>query len=668
MKNNRRVRGALMFIFLLFTALRVFASEGLFVKSPDNRLKVCIVIEKGCVYYNVLKDERTILDKSLLGFKFRNIPALDAGFVIESSESDSVNQNWEQVWGEKRFIRNNYNELIVHLKQMDTLQRSLDLIFRVFNDGIGFRYGFPRQNNLDSLIISDEETEFNMTAMHNAWWIPVHSENSFYESLYRHTPLNKIDTANTPITIETKDGPYIAIHEANLTDYASMTLLRMDSTRFKCDLVPWSNGDKVYGKTPFLTPWRTLIIAEKPGDLITSYLMLNLNEPCRISDITWIKPEKFIGIWWGMHQGIYTWNMGPKHGATTENTIRYIDFASENSIKGVLVEGWNRGWEHNEVQNYLKPSPDFDIDSLCLYAKSKGVTIIGHNETYGNAHNYEIQIDSAYEMYQRLGIDVVKTGYVGKFLDGKEWHDGQFGVRHYRKVIEIAEKYRIMIDNHEPVKPTGLSRTYPNLMTQEGARGQEFDAWSPDGGNPPSHTTVIPFTRMLAGPMDFTFGTFNFENKRNSKTRVQTTLAKQLALYVVIYSPLQMASDLPENYVGNKAFKFIEDVPCDWEDTKVLNADIGNYVTIARKDRNSGNWYIGGITNENCRTLSLSLLFLDPGKKYTAEIYADGDDADWKTNPTSVKISTLKVNANSVLEMKLAAGGGFAVRLVPESD
>ena len=669
-----RIKGAwkvCVILLLLGGITEIFASElPLLVGSPDSKLRVNFFIEQGCAFYNVTKNNKIVIDKSMLGFKFRNIPALDCNFILESSKSDSLNQTWEQPWGEKRFITNHYNELKVYLKQKDSLQRTLVVTFRVFNDGIGFRYQFPKQKNLDSLIISDEETEFNMTAMHNAWWIPVHSENSFYESLYRHTPLNKIDTANTPITIETKDGLCFTIHEANLTDYASMTLLRTDSLRFKCELVPWSNGDKVYGKAPFATPWRTLIIADNPGDLITSHLMLNLNDTCKLDDLSWIKPKKYIGIWWALHQGKYTWESGPKHGATTENTKMYIDFASEHNMKGVLVEGWNLSWgkdkKDDTLISFLKAYPDFDMGEICRYAKTKGVTLIGHNETFGGVSNYENQIDSAFRMYEMLGIDAVKTGYVSKYLDGKEWHDSQFGVRHYRKVIETAAKYHIMIDNHEPVKPTGISRTFPNLMTQEGARGQEFDAWSRDGGNPPSHTTILPFTRMLAGPMDFTFGTFNFENINNPKTRVQTTLAKQLALYVVIYSPLQMASDLPENYSGNKAFQFIADVPCDWEDTKVLNAAIGKYVTIARKDRNSDDWYLGSITNEEARTLKVPLLFLDQGKKYTAEIYKDGDDANWKMNPTSVNIERFQVDVNTKLEMKMASGGGFAVRFTSD--
>lgn len=396
--------------------------------------------------------------------------------------------------------------------------------------------------------------------------------------------------------------------------------------------------------------------------------MLNLNESCKLQDVSWIKPNKYIGIWWAMHLEKYTWGQGPIHGATTENTMKYIDFAEKNGFIGVLVEGWNEGWDGNWPENgnvfsFTKPYPDFDIEKICKYAESKNVKLIGHHETAGAVANYEMQMEDAFKLYSKLGVSAVKTGYVNKYLNGKEWHDGQFGVRHYRKVFETAAKYHIMIDNHEPVKPTGLCRTYPNFMTQEGARGQEYDAWSSDGGNPPSYTTILPFTRMLAGPFDFTPGTFNFDKPTKAYARVQTTLAKQLAEYVIIYSPLQMASDLPENYSG-QAFDFVKQVPCDWDNTKVINADIGNYVTIARKDRNSDDWYVGSITNENKRELTISLEFLDNNRKYTAQIYEDGADADWKTNPKSFEYKEMKVTSQSPLTLKLAPGGGIAIRFI----
>lgn len=591
-------------------------------------------------------------------------------FKVVGIEQNSKNETWEQPWGEFRYVNDNHNELTVHLRQNGGKKGLLSLVFRAFDDGIGFRYHFPEQPEMDSLIIMDELTEFCFPEGHQVWWIPVHADNSFYESLYRYTPVGQTDTINTPATFETRSGLYLAIHEANLTDYASMTLRKVSESRYTSELVPWANGVKVYAKAPFSTPWRTIIVVEKPGELVTSNIMLNLNEPCVLKDVSWIEPSKYIGIWWGMHMEKYTWGQGPRHGATTENTMRHIDFAAENGFGGVLVEGWNYGWDGNWFEDgtgfsFTKPYPDFDLEKVGLYAASKNVRLIGHHETGGAALNYERQMEDAYKLYQKNGVNAVKTGYVNKFLDGKEWHDGQYGVRHYRKVIETAAHHKIMINNHEPVKGTGLQRTFPNLMSQEGGRGQEYDAWSADGGNPPSHTTILPFTRMLSGPFDFTPGTFNFDNKVNPKSRVQTTLAKQLALYVVIFSPQQMASDLPENYLNNQAFQFIKDVPCIWSETKVLNAEIGEYLTIARKNWDGNEWFIGSITNEQPRNFAINLSFLDENITYKAEIYADGENADWKTNPYPVAINTKVVDRSSKLNIDLKPGGGTAIRFIP---
>lgn len=657
-----------MGVMLTFSGTPIFSqkSDNLSVVSPDKTIVVKIQLKKGKVYYAITKSGKSVIEPSSVGMKFGNIPDLKGNFSIVKAAKSSFDNTWEQPWGEQRWVRNNYNELVLDLK--DKARRKLQLIFRVFNDGVGFRYHIPDQPGVDSLIIMDELSEFNFRSDEKAWWIPVHRENSYYESIYRLTPISQIDTANTPITFELSNGLYLAIHEANLTDYASMTLQKMPTNGFVSCLIPWSTGVKVYAKAPLSTPWRILIIGNTPGELVTSTLMLNLNEPCVISDLSWVKPAKYIGIWWAMHLGNYTWSQGPKHGATTANTIRYIDFAAKHGFDGVLVEGWNYGWDGNWFENgntfnFTKPYPDFDLEYLAQYAKSKNVQLIGHHETGGAVSNYERQIEEAFQLYNRLGIHYVKTGYVNKYLDGKEWHDSQFGVRHYRKVMELAAKYKINIDVHEPIKPTGLCRTYPNLMTQEGARGQEYDAWSPDGGNPPSHTTILPFTRMLAGPLDFTPGTFNFNNPANPHVRVQTTLAKQLALFVVIYSPLQMASDLPENYEGKPAFEFIKRVPCDWEKTLVPQAKIGEYVVMVRKDRNSDKWYIGAITNEQSRELTLKLDFLEPNIQYTAHIYADGDEADWKNNPYSIKIYSISVKANDEIPLKLAASGGVAIEI-----
>jgi alpha-glucosidase len=464
-----------------------------------------------------------------------------------------------------------------------------------------------------------------------------------------------------------------------------MTLAGAPNNTLLCDLVSWSDGVKVRGATPFQTPWRTIQIAEKAGDLITSYLILNLNEPNKLGDVSWVHPGKYVGIWWGMHLGTYTWGSGPRHGATTENAKRYIDFAARYGFPGVLIEGWNVGWDgewtsHGDLFSFTTPYDDFDIEEVTAYAAAKGVQIIGHHETGAAVANYERQMEDAFAFYRALGIDTVKTGYVGwgqgikrrdeaGNLVGLEWHHGQYMVQHYRKVVETAARYHIMLDVHEPIKDTGIRRTYPNMMTREGARGQEYNAWGGDGGNPPEHTTILPFTRLLAGPMDFTPGIFDLLfNEARPNNRVNTTLAKQLALYVVIYSPLQMAADLPENYEGHPAFQFIVDVPVDWQDTQVLNAQIGDYVTIVRQDRNSEDWYLGSITDENGRTLEAPLTFLDSDRKYVAEIYADAAAADWATNPLPVEIDRVLVDRNTILSLKLAPGGGQAIRIRPATE
>jgi alpha-glucosidase len=659
-----------LFFVITTVILFVACSKEITVKSPNEKLQLTFELIDGTPYYSLSHQNHPVITRSGLGFVFEGNDELSGNFKLVDTQKNSVSMEWEQPWGEFKYVVDNHNEMIVHLQEKSGKNRLMKLSFRLFNDGLGFRYTFPKQPNLDSVQIMDELTEFSFPEEHKVWWTPVHAENSFYESLYRLSPVGETDTINTPATFETSQGLYLAIHEANLTNYASMTLKMVSEKQYISELVPWSNGVKVYSKAPFVTPWRTIIVAEKPGDLLTSTMMLNLNEPCALEDISWIEPSKYVGIWWGMHLEKYTWSQGPKHGATTENTIKYIDFAHANGFNGVLVEGWNYGWDGKWYEDgnnfsFTESVPAFDLEKISAYAAAKNVRLIGHHETGGAVSNYEKQMEDAFELYHKNGINAVKTGYVNKYLDGKEWHDGQFGVNHYRKVIETAAKYQIMIDNHEPVKGTGLQRTFPNLMTQEGGRGQEYDAWSADGGNPPSHTTILPFTRMLAGPFDFTPGTFNFDYKVVGKTRVQTTLAKQLALYVVIFSPQQMASDLPENYEENPAFQFIKEVPCIWADTKILNAEIGNFVTIARKDWDSENWYIGSITNEEKRNLNIQLHFLDDGKKYKATIYEDGEFADYQTNPYTVNIKSSVVSNSETIDLKLAPGGGTAVKLEP---
>lgn len=640
------------------------------IGSPSGNLQLEFFIRDGVPCYRLNAGQEAILTPSRLGFEFRNIPPMTENFDLEKTETSAHNETWEQVWGECRTVQNQYNELCVTLKQDDNLQRQVLVRFRVFDDGIGFRYEFPQQPNLAGAEISNELTEFTFAAEPQVWWIPVHRDNSYYESLYRHTPLSQTDTVNTPATFETAGGRYLAIHEANLTDFASMTLLKTAANQYKSELVPWADGVKVYAHSPFVSPWRTVIVAAKPGDLATSHLMLNLNDPCRLDDVSWIEPSKYIGIWWGMHLEKYSWGQGPKHGATTANTKAYIDFAAREGFNGVLVEGWNQGWDGDWSHNgnhfrFTQAYPDFDLSEITRYAVSKNVRLIGHHETAGAATNYENQLDSAFALYRKYGVNAVKTGYVNKYLDGKEWHDSQYGVRHYRKVAETAARYHIMIDNHEPVKGTGLQRTLPNLMTAEGGRGQEYDAWSPDGGNPPSHTTVLPFTRMLSGPFDFTPGTFNFNYETPNRAKVQTTLAKQLALFVVIFSPLQMASDLPENYTG-QAFDFVKQVPCVWAETRIPDAQIGSYVVTARKAWTGDDWYLGAITNEEPRQLTVKTDFLSPDRTYTATIYRDGPEADYRNNPTAIEVTSAGVTAESVLTLNLAPGGGTAIRFTPQ--
>ena len=636
--------------------------------SPSrNHQLVFDLTASGQPQYQFATNGKTVIAPSLLGFEFQEIQKMTENFKVIGTENKTVDYTWDQPWGEFKKVRDRHNELIVHLQEKSGDKRLVDLVFRLFDDGLGFRYSFPKQPKLGKVKISNEVTQFTFTQDHDVWSIPVHRDNSYYESTYKKSRMSQTDTINTPATFETKDQLFVAVHEANLTDFASMTLLKTDGNRYKSDLVPWANGVKVYAETPFVTPWRTVVVGTKPGDLVTSTLMLNLNEPSKIDDTSWIETSKYAGIWWGMHLEQYTWGQGPKHGATTANTKRYIDFAANHDLDGILVEGWNFGWDGDwtadgSVFSFTKAYPDFDLEEVTKYAAMKNVRLIGHHETAGATQNYERQLEDAYKLYNRLGVNAVKTGYVNKYLDKKEWHDSQYGVRHYRKVIETAAKYHIMIDNHEPVKGTGLQRTWPNLMTQEGGRGQEYNAWSTDGGNTPEHLTTLPFTRMLSGPFDYTPGNFGFDYKLPQGAKVQTTLANQLALYVIIHSPLQMASDLPENYIGKPEFKFIQDVPCKWSETHPLDAKIGEYVAIARKDWDGKNWYLGAITNRDARTLKVDLSFLEPGKKYTAELYTDGPGADYQTNPYPVTIAKQTVDHKTVLDLPLAPAGGAAIK------
>ncbi|HEX6940590.1 MAG TPA: glycoside hydrolase family 97 protein [Longimicrobiales bacterium] len=658
------------------------AQAPLTVASPDGRNEVTVEVRNGRLYYSVKRDGRKIILPSLLGFEFRGAPPLRDGLRITGTARDTVDYTWTQPWGEVEEVRDHHHELRVSLEETAEPHRRFDVIFRVFDDGIGFRYMLPEQPALGAFEIMEELTEFTLADDARAWWIPSdRPRKDRSEMLYSSSPVSVLDSVQTPLTMETRDGrTFLVIHEAHLVDYGRMFLAgpRMEGRTLRAAIAPLADGVKVRGRTPFETPWRTIQLADRAEDLAPSVLGLNLNPPSVIEDTDWIRPMKYVGIWWGMHIGTMTWHSGPKHGATTENTKRYIDFAAENGLGGVLVEGWNLGWDGDWMANreqfsFTKAYPDYDLEGLAAYAKEKGVALIAHNETSGGLANYERQLDEAYSLYRSLGIRAIKSGYVIDTIPGGHSHYSQEMVRHHRKVIETAAKYGIMLDVHEPIHDTGERRTYPNMMSREGARGQEYNAWGGEGGNPPEHETILFFTRMLAGPMDFTPGIFDLllksadgEPRAPEEPRPRTTLAKQLALYVVLYSPLQMAADLPENYEGHPAFQFIRDVPVDWERTEVLAGEIGDYVVVARQERDGPEWFIGAITDEEARTLEVPLSFLDAGVEYVAEIYADGPDAHWQDNPLSFTIRTReKIYKDGRLTLELAPGGGQAIRLRP---
>ena len=689
---------AMLFTALLMTltAAAALAQDTISVSSPDGRNKVGVATYQGKLYYMLSRDGRQILRPSVLGFEFKGAARLRDSLRITGQARRSHDETWTQPWGEVARVRDHHNELKVSVVEYAGPGRRFDVVFRVFNDGVGFRYEFPAQPALGEFVITDELTEFSLADDAKSWWIPSNRPRlDRSEMLYSSSPVSVIDSIQTPLTMQTRDGKTaIVIHEANLVNYARMNLAggRMENRTLRAALAPLSGPDKVISRTPFNTPWRTIQLADRAADLSPSVIGLNLNPPNVLPEVSWIKPMKYVGIWWGMHIGgsesgwfggfadslrYNTWSSGRRHGATTENTRRYIDFAAANGFGGVLVEGWNVGWDGDWIKNrnaftFTKAYPDYDLTGLAAYAHSKGVKLIVHNETSGGIQNYERQMEEAFSLYHSLGLDAIKSGYVTDTTSEGYSHHSQFMVNHYRKVLETAAKYHIMMDVHEPIHDTGERRTYPNMMSREGARGQEYNAWGGEGGNPPEHETNLYFTRLLAGPMDFTPGIFDLfiergtgRPRRIDESRPRTTLAKQLALYVVIYSPLQMAADLPENYVGKPAFQFIRDVAVDWETSKTIDGKIGDYVIVARKARNSEDWFLGAITDEEARTFDVPLSFLTPGKKYVAEIYADGAGANWATNPLAVAISRRNVTSSTRLSVVLAAGGGQAVRITP---
>ncbi len=666
--------------------------DKLAINSPNSKIDLGFFLsENGEAGYLIEYLGKRVIDTSYFSFNFKDQKPFGRNLEVVNFYISTFDKTWETVWGEQRYIRNNYNELRIELREQNEKGRTCFVIFRVFNDGVAFRFEFPEQENLNDVVILDENTQFKLTGDHTCWWTP--GDWDIYEHLFNTTRFTEINAlskrnnqalaqtyipenaVNLPVTMKTDDGIYISILEANLTNYADMTLkVNKDNLLFQSELVGNDSGIKVKTKTPFVTPWRLILISDKATDLVSSRTILNLNEPNKLNDVSWIKPTKYMGIWWEMHVGKSAWDMkSGRHGATTANTKRYIDFASKNGIGALLIEGWNTGWENwfgthdrEGIFDFVTPYPDYDLQEVVRYAKEKNVNIIMHHETSAAIMTYEKQMDTAFALCRSLGIHAVKTGYVGQVLPEGEYHHGQWMVNHYRKVMEKAAQYQIMLDVHEPIKPTGLRRTFPNLMTAEGLRGQEFNAWSPDGGNPPEHLTIITFTRMLAGPIDFTPGIFDIKfDKYKKENQVNTTLAQQLAWYVVIYSPLQMAADLPENYEGHPAFQFIRDVGVDWDTSIVLNGEIGDFITIARKERNTNKWFLGSITDENARTIEISLDFLDDGKNYNATLYEDADNSHWDKNPTAYKIENkILVNSNN-LKLKLAPGGGVAISFIP---
>ena len=645
-------------------AISTCNAKNVVVTSPDGSVMVTVGVNNQRPYYSVVYHGETLVTPSHLGFLLDK-GELGAHVKQTHVSRSSVDETWNQVWGEDEAVRNNYNELTIDFQEKTGNQRPMRVIFRVFNDGFGFRYILPHINKEREFCVMDELTEMNLAHDAKAWSIPSnHTE--YFEGIYTPDLLSKKDTVCTPLTIEYQKDLYLAIHEAALEDYASLNLTPRQgengAVKLLTALTPWQSGVKVYAQGELKTPWRTMIISPTAGGLITSRLMLNLNEPSRIEDTSWIEPGRYIGIWWSIHKKQNTWELGPTHGATTENVKRYMDFAARHGFSGVLAEGWNPGWGEGEQVTYLKSYPDFDMEEVTRYGLSKGVRFIGHTETWGRATLLEKEMDEAFAWFSKMGIRVVKTGYVGHLFDGKELAKSQYGIRHYRRVIECAAKHHIMIDNHEPAMPTGIQRTWPNLMTQEGVRGQEYNAWDRRGGNPPSHTATLPFTRGLAGPTDFTPAIFNFSEIVKG-THPHSTLAKQLGEFVVIYSPLQMAADAIENYEGQPALTFIESCPTTWSKTLVPNGEIGKYITIVRKERGGDRWFIGSITNEDARKLSVALDFLDEGAQYRAIIYEDGPEADYENNPYSMTIRQVEVTSKDCLQLQLARSGGAAVRI-----
>lgn len=677
------------------------------LQSPSQNITLAFKLaEVGKPVYTVSYKDKPVIVQSYMGIKVKDGADLASHFKIDSIGKSTFKESWKPVLGEQSSINNHYNQLTVSLSQFGTGRR-MNIIFRVFDEGVAFRYDFPKQDKLNYFIIADELTQFNLTGDHKVFWIPGDFDSNEYP--YMETAFSGIDTktvdlnngigmksiagqyvVQSPLMMKTAANLYLNIFEAAVVNYPLMHL-DADVKAFKLTskLVPNAIGDKAYLQAPCVSPWRTIMVSDDARDIVGSKMILNLNEPSKIDNTSWIKPMKYVGIWWEMHVGKSTWDYAGsqnaqnnadgklkpsgKHGATTENTKRYIDFAAKNGFDGVLVEGWNAGWEDwfgnwkEEVFDFTTPYPDFDLKAVNDYAKSKGIKMIMHNETSGSVANYERHLDRAFGLMKDYGYPAVKTGYVGRIIPRGEFHDGQTMVNHFNFVARRAADFKLMVNSHESSRPTGYSRTYPNYIAAEAARGNEFNAWST--GNPPMHETILPFTRLLGGPMDYTPGIFEIKMSHydaTKKEQVHTTLAKQLALYVTMYSPLQMAADLPENYEKyNDAFQFIKDVACDWQDSQYLEAEPGDYLTVARKTKGKESWFLGAITDEHARDTEIKLGFLSPKTKYKAIIYQDGKTADWKTNPIDYEIRTMQVTSTSKIKLHLAAGGGTAISFEP---